>query len=535
MKNINVFGYATFGTPNGFTQSCIYGNQGLEKVLKTFDLKTNAIQLLSPNDRIYSIRKESLQNTVIVSYSVYTYAKEKSSNRSGTFIGTSLVFTNEIIPENSVLTALHDIHQKLKNNNVSQNILNINHSKDFNIQNIFSKDFEKLEHQTAKLNFPDWENSGKNLVIFTSKFENSEIQNLFKKSLQVLSKYDTLFFIDSKEIADFVSQKRLFRLIDVTGLDQEIQSLQEEKKQNALNILRNFKNQKEKITEEGKKESENLKRQIDKNTERHRENSANIEKSKNSLTALQQLYQKHSEEYDVIIAGLESGKQLGEINQSFEQCERKFKEEKKRLSTTVEISSLTGHKPVNSVTPYMNPYRHRFDDEDPETTEKSSKTGILTIISVILNILLIGAVVYLFILNDPTEKKVAVTEIAGSFDEEKPVVEKDTIIIQNQLNPLPNSFAKDEKNKILVLDQLTDNITNIDQAVEIIFEKNEIIRKYYRFQKEDYGLLLFRENPDAFDSNKLLVKKSFLQKIPSYSSDSLKNNPSPDSVLKTNP
>lgn len=533
MKNINVFGYATFGTPNGFTQSCIYGNQGLEKVLKTFDLKTNAIQLLSPNDRIYSIRKESLQNTAIVSYSVYTYAKEKSSNRSGTFIGTSLVFTNEIIPENSVLTALHDIHQKLKNNNVSQNILNINHSKDFNIQNIFSKDFEKLEHQTAKISFPDWENSGKNLVIFTSKFENSEIQNLFKKSLQVLSKYDTLFFIDSKEIADFVSQKRLFRLIDITGLDQEIQSLNEEKKQNALNILRNFKNQKEKITEEGKKESENLKRQIDKNTERHRENSDNIEKSKNSLTALQQLYQKHSEEFDVIIAGLESGKQLGEINQSFEQFERKFNEEKKRLSKTVEISSLTGHKPVNSVNPYTYPYRNHYDDN--ETTQKSSKTGILTIISVILNILLIGAVVYLYVLDNPTEKRVAVTETAGSVDEEKPMVEKDTIIIQNQLNPLPNSFAKDEKNKILVLDQLTENITNVDQAVEIIFDKNEIIKKYYRFQKEDYGLLLIRENPDAFDSNKLLVKKSYLQKIPSYSSDSLKNNPSPDSALKINP
>lgn len=230
MKNINVFGYATFGTPNGFTQSCIYGNKNLEKALKTFDLKTDAIQLLSPNDRIYSSRKEGIADKFIISYSVYTYAKEKNSNRSGTFIGTSLVFTNEILPENLILSSLHDVHQRLKNNNVSNNVLTINHSKDFNIENIFSKDFEKLEHQTHQLNVLEWENSGKNLVVFIPKFGNNEIQNLFKKSFELLPKYDTIFFIDSKEIAEFVSQKRLFRIIDKNGLDQEIQILEEEKK-----------------------------------------------------------------------------------------------------------------------------------------------------------------------------------------------------------------------------------------------------------------------------------------------------------------
>ena len=86
MKNINVFGYATFGTPNGFTQSCIQGNQSLEKVLKTFDFKADAIQLLSPNDRIYSIRKENIQKDVVLSYSVYTFAKEKRGKIAFAFL-----------------------------------------------------------------------------------------------------------------------------------------------------------------------------------------------------------------------------------------------------------------------------------------------------------------------------------------------------------------------------------------------------------------------------------------------------------------
>ncbi len=297
MKNINVFGYATFGTPNGFTQSCIYGNKGLEKVLKTFDLKTNAIQLLSPNDRIYSIRKESVQNNIILSYSFYTYAKERNSNRSGTFIGTSLVFTNEILPENLTLKSLHEIHSNLNLNNVDSKsfVLNINHSKDFNLLKIFSKDFEKLEHQTTRFNFQEWENIGKNLVIHIPKFDQNEIQNLFKKSLQILPKYETIYFIDSKEIAEFVSQKRLFRIIDKNGLEQEIEILQNERKQKITNAISSLKNQKEKLKEEEKRELENQKIKIDKKEQAHSENGKNIQEDKQNLTKLENRYKIFSD------------------------------------------------------------------------------------------------------------------------------------------------------------------------------------------------------------------------------------------------
>jgi hypothetical protein len=514
MKNINVFGYATFGMPNGFTQSCIYGNQNLEKVLKTFDLKTNAIQLLSPNDRIYSIRKEATQNNTILSYSVYTYAKERNSNRSGTFIGTSLVLINEILPENLVLKSLHEIHQNLKNNNVSNNVLNINHSKDFNIQYVFSKDFEKLEHQSKPFEVLDWENSGKNLVIYTSKFEQNEIQNLFKKTLQILAKYDTIYFVDSKVIAEFVSQKKLFRLIEKNGLDEEIAKLENEKKQKLVNTIESFKNQKQKREEEGRKEYEVLKKQIEQDEQKHLENGKKIEEADKNLSALNQLYANFLPKFDELISQLNSGKQLEEVNQTFKQFEQNFNEEKRKLGSSTSISSLSNLRTSGKVSPYVNSYSENYHQRNFDDEKKSGTIGVFSIVSLVMNVLLIGGLVYLYLENDKNEKKLAIKEAPVMINE--PSSEKDSTLIEFKLNPQPNDFARDEENKKYVLEKLTENSTTIEEAVDVIFNKNKIIKEVYQFQKGDYADNLMKENPDAFDSNKILIKKDLLQKIPFY-------------------
>ncbi|MBD3904018.1 hypothetical protein NAL32_04590 [Chryseobacterium sp. Ch-15] len=515
MKNINVFGYATFGSPNGFTQSCIYGNKNLEKALKTFDLKTDGIQLLSPSDRIYSIRKEGLGDKSIVSYSVYTYAKEKNSNRTGTFIGTSLIFSDETPTENLILNSLHQIHQNLKNNNVSNNVLNSNHSKDFNIQNIFSKDFEKLQYQTNKFDFVEWENSGKTLVVYTTKFEQNEIQNLFKKSFPLLPKYDTIFFIDSKEIAEFVSQKRLFRIIDKNGLDQEIQILEEERKQKVINTISRFEKEKEKLEEDRKNELVNLKKQIEQNEQKHSENQKKIEESKSNLTSLDHHYNNFLNKISALVSALNSEKQLEEVNHSFKQLEREFNTEKRKLGTPLQTSSLFNTNTTNHVsTQYTNPYQRDLNDRNTERSEKNRNFGTLAIISIIINLLFVGGATYFYFMYYEEVKEIVPQEIII----EKPYIEKNYVVEESKLNPIPNDFAKDENNKKLILDQLVENNTSIDKTVELIFEKNKIIRDSYQFQKDDYADELIRKNPGAFNSNKILQKKDSLTKIPFFSS-----------------
>lgn len=516
MSNISVFGFATFGSPNGFTQSCIYGNRSLEKIINTFDLKTNAIQLLSPNDYVFSIRKESLQKNTILSYSVYTYAKEKNSNRSGTFIGTSLVFADEIVAENLIFKSLSSIHSQLKKNNVTSNVLNINHSKDFDLQKIFSKDFEKLQYQTSKFAFSEWENSGKNLVVYTTKFEQNEIQNLFKKSFQLLPKYDTIFFIDSKEIAEFVSQKRLFRIIDKNGLDQEIKILQEEKKQKITNAISRFEKEKDKLEENRNKELDNLKRQIEQNEEKHSENQKKIEESKSNIIALNHVYDNFLNKIPALVSALNSGKQLEEVNHSFKQLESEFNDEKRKLGILPHISSLFKANTNNHISPYLSTYRGDSDERKNERSEKNRNFRILTIISVIINLLFISGVAYFYFMDYKEVKEIVETP---EIIVEKPYVEKDTTVAESKLDPLPNNFAKDENNKKLILDLLVENNTNIETIVELIFEKNKIIKDVYQFQKDDYADELIRQNPGAFDSNKTLQKKDSLIKIPFFSSN----------------
>lgn len=513
MKNINVFGYATFGTPNGFTQSCIHGNQSLEKVLKKFDLKSDAIQLLSPNDRIYSIRKESVQNNAIVSYSVYTFAKEKNSNRSGTFIGTSLVFTNEILPENLILSSLHEIHINLKNNNVSGDnfVLNISHSKDFNIQNIFSKDFEKLEHQTNKVNFLDWDNSGYSLVIKTDKLDSNSIQNLFKKSIHILPKYETIYFIDSNEIAEFVSQKKLFRLIDNNGLDREIEKLQEERVQKTADAILSFKNKRQKHEEEGRKEFDSLKKKIEQNEQKHSENSKIIEEADRNLKALSNLYQVFLRKSDELITRLTSEKELNDVNLSFNQLEREFIKEKNKLNSTSEIYSFSNNRTVPSRP------TSRFIHEEEDSDNEKGKLDIFKLISFILNILLIGGTIvfYTMFYEKPQE------QIPINIPEHKENLIHETIIsdsVSNKLNPMPNAIAENKVN-IAEMSKKFDSTSKINYVVEVIFEKNKSIKDVYQLQKGNYTKVLFEKNTNAFkinNSDTVLINKDLLLQIPTY-------------------
>lgn len=520
MKNINVFGYATFGTPNGFTQSCIYGNKNLEKALKTFDLKTDAIQLLSPNDRIYSIRKEGIADKFLISYSVYTYAKEKNSNRTGTFIGTSLIFSDEIADENLILNSLHKIHQKLKNNNVSNNILNINHSKEFNLTNVFDQDFEKIKYNSRKIGFIDWQSSDKNLVILTNKLDNNSIQNLFKKALEILPKYETLFFIDSKEIAEFVSQKRLFRLIDVNILDEEIQNFQTEIKQQLINTISKLKQKSKKIEDEGRTEYENLKKQIEQDEKTHLENGKKIEKADKNLAALNSLYANFLRKFNEFISALESGKQLEEVNNSIKQIEKEFYDEKKKLDHPNQISSLTNNRNTSSF-PLQRPSLSEFSHH---TEEKQNKNAVFLIISFVLNLLLIGALIFFTIFYEKEKKQEVIPDVSPVSQETvtNEVSEKDRLGT-SKLNPLPNKMALNAENKNLDLNKLTDSTTHVDEIVNLIFEKNKIIKDVYQFQKDDYADDLIKENIDAFDSKKTLIRKDLLLKIPFYLKPSDKN------------
>lgn len=510
MKNVSVFAYATFGSPNGFTQSCIFGNKSLEKILKTFDLKTNAIQLLSPVDRIYSIRKELVQKNVLISYSVYTFAKEKNSNRGGTFIGTSLVFTNQIPEENKTLTSLHGIHQNLKNANTTSNILNVSHSKDFNLQDIYPKDFEKLSFDNEAVNFSDWTELDKNLVVFVDKLTPNCIQNVFKKSLFLLSHFSTVYFIDSKEIADFVSQKKLFQLVDFEGLNQEIKNLETEKKLQLQKKISELEKTKTVLEENRQKQHSDFEAKINFNIEKQAENEKKIEQSKENLIAFDTLYEGFSSQISQIIANLKTNNKLEEAQIFYKQQKNNFEQALRKIENPSSIQSISTPK-ISSPDAPKYPNNERAKNEENLHQRKTPKLDVSKIISFALNVLLIaGFAVFFFFFNN--KKPVETAEEISNFE-----VNTTADSLASKLNPFPNDSLKAADYKLLYK-KLNKN-AEINDLVNLIFDENPTnVGVVYKFQKEDYKNLLLEKNPESFTkiNDSTFIVKDSVKIIPSF-------------------
>jgi vacuolar-type H+-ATPase subunit E/Vma4 len=333
--------------------------------------------------------------------------------------------------------------------------------------------------------------------------------------LEILPKYDTLFFIDSKEIAECVSQKRLFRLIDIKILDEEIQNFQTEIKQQLINTISKLKQKSKKIEDEGRNEYESFKKKIEQDEQTHLENGKKIENADKNLMALNSLYSNFLRKFNENISALESGKQLEEINDSIKKIEKEFYEEKRKLNLSTPVSSLGNTRNVSTF-----PLQRPSLSEYSYTEEKKSKNKGFVIFSLVLNVLLIGALVF-FTLFYEKEKNPEVIPNVTPVQEDttlNEVSDQDNLWKSN-LNPAPNDSAKDVANKQIMLDLLSDDNSNIGNVVDIIFAKNKIIKDVYGFQKKDYGKILFKENPGAFtkrNQDTVLVKKDSLKKIPVF-------------------
>ena len=249
-NSINLVAFGTFGNPNGFKQTFFVGNQNLAKSIKTFDLNTNAIKLFA-NSRIYSIRKENTNGFNAIAYSLYTYAKEQNSERSGTFIGSSILYTNKIAKEEITISQLNEFHNQLVNKNVSNNTISVNHSDKFIVG--LPKDFNKIEfnlREIENLNFS--QNIEKNLVVFCNVNENN-LKYFFEKSIDLLNAYNTIYFTDSNEVGEFVLQKGIFKIIQNFGekkdFEIEINNLIEERKRKRDLSISEFEKEIQKINE----------------------------------------------------------------------------------------------------------------------------------------------------------------------------------------------------------------------------------------------------------------------------------------------
>jgi len=523
-SHINLLAFGTFGNPNGFRQTFFVGSKELAKSVKTFDLNTNALKLF-PNSKIYSIRKEHAAGFNAIAYSLYSFAKEQNSDRSGTFIGLSILFTEKIGEEIITLNQLNEFHSSLISKNVQNDVIMVNHSDKLSVSK--PKEFEKIEYHLRDIeNLNFIQTTGKTLVVFTAT-NDDVLSKLFKNSIELLNIYDTIYFTDSREVAEFVNKKGIFKIIQNVGdkleFELEIQNLLEESRRKREKSISDFESEVQRINEDKLNTISEFKIQVEQNERIHKENEQRINDSKKELETIEQFYKEFSIIIQELVNQLKSGKKLEDIKQVYNENKNRFIEGVSTLKRPNYIKKLPKTNPQSNLKPAYNSskieQKSRIHKDEAEESEQSDgyEIDIFKIVSLILGFLLVFSWFYiLFFKMKQAESKTQQLEIVSMPIPEK-IDEKPNPLTIQPLNPAPNSELN-ENDYRLVAKKLSRN-TKIDDVVKLIFDKNPTdIKSHYIGQERIYSNHLLELNKDCFDEKDgiYFFSKDTLRHIPSY-------------------
>jgi len=529
-SHINLIAFGTFGNPNGFRQTFFVGSKELAKSVKTFDLNTNALKLF-PKSKIYSIRKEYVAGFNSIAYSLYSFAKEQNSDRSGTFIGSSILFTDRIGEEIITLNKLNEFHSYLIAKNVQNDVIMVNHSNELSVSK--PKEFEKIEYHLRdieNLNFV--QTTSKTLVVFSPTNEDV-LSKLLKKSIDLLNMYDTIYFTDSREVAEFVNQKGIFKIIQNVGdkldFEQEIQNLLEERKRKQEQFISNFEREVQRLNNDKINIIADFKVQIEQNERVHKENEQRINESKKDLEKIEQFYKEFSIKTQELVNQFKSGTKLEEdVKQIYSENENRFIEGLNTLKRPNYINKLPKNNPKSNLKPeyHSTKINHKHSRHRDEVEESEHSDDVFKIASLILAFLLVFSwvCVFLFFEIEQAEPKTQPQESVNN----QIIENKTTRSASPQLKPADNSeltklYPVDnsrltERECKVVANKLSYNL-KIDSVVQVIFKSNpKDIKKYYKDQAERYSERLLKLNPGCFTEKggTYVFSKGTLMHIPSY-------------------
>ena len=495
MENINcyIFAFATFGHPNDFRQTPFkYSNPDIAKQIKVFDL-SNAIKVF-PETTIYSIRKEIIENSKLISYSIYSFAQEQASKRDGTFIGSSIILENKITKEEYVIKCLNEFHHKLTENNVNNGILKVNHSKEFiPISNL--SDFDKIKNPEIEINDLNFNYNNKSLVVYCD-ISPIKLVSFFNYSIDLLNVYDTIYFTDSKEVAEFVHQKGIFKLIQNVGekrdFEKEIKFLNDERKRKIEKVISEYESEIKRVIDDKNNSIQLFKTQIEQNERIHIQNSREIEDSKKNINKISQYYDDFINKNKSLVNQLKnsSGAKFEELKQIYFNNTILFKKGLSELNKpNYQIKQITKPKPKSNLNFEQSIHHSNIKQDqtkfnlDAETTKY--KIDYFKVATLILSLLLI-------------------TILVVNFLNRKQYVEPNSNLTGKDLKRVTNKIKHGQK-----LDEIVKEIYNLNP--------NDIQKPYENFEKT-YSSLLYLNNNKCFEKidDVYILKDNNLKIIPSY-------------------
>lgn len=538
MENTNcyIFAFATFGHPNDFRQTPFkYGNPEIAKQVKVFDL-SNAIKVF-PNSTIYSIRKESIRSSKLISYSIYSFAQEQASKRDGTFIGSSIILENAIAEEQYVLNCLNEFHQKLTENNLDNNVLKVNHSKDFiPISNL--RDFDKIKNpqfEIANLNF----NANNDSLVVYCDTSPSKLAAFFNKSIDLLNIYDVIYFTNSEEVAKFVIQKGIFKLIQNVGekreFERELSALQEERKRKRQQLILAFESEIQTIIQEKENTIQAFKNAIEKNERLHKENEIRLQESKESIAKIESFYNDFLRATEGLQSNsAEAGYSLHDIKISHNKNKDLFNKNIGELKGPAYITEISNPKPksnlpvqneiegriqssLNHLSPIPKTYTNQEDGFGYEENKRLSSYSFLNLSILFLGVLLLFTVIYFLFLDKKPKPQIPLSQDTIQVQETSIPVSSQPKEILSELVPTSNSELSQADYRNVAKYIKSNNA--IGEVVKIIFDKNPgDVKSYYVGQESLYEKHLLQLNKECFElkDGTYYFKSDTLRHIPCY-------------------
>ena len=475
-NNINLIAFGTFGNPNGFQQTFFYGNNNLSKALKTFDIRETIS--INPESTVYSIRKEKIYDKISIAYSKYTFANEPTSARGGSFIGAGILLVDKIAEENIIVKTLDDFHANLVANNVKDGLITVNHSDNFEVKKL--KDFDKINFNLKEIDELDYSQTSKNLLVYCATSTN-EIQKYFKKSIDLLNVYDTIFFTQNIEVIANAKAKNSIPVIqnveDLKEFELELQKLEKLRKLRKNVLLNDLNQEKLKLSEKSESKKLEFVNNIEANKKTHQAKKKKIEETENHLKKIDSDYNELSKKINELIDKLSKGEKPEIIKHELSDLRSKLRTLDANRPTT-QLNSISNTPTIRNIQQPL----YNYGNQDSYRNYKDNKSDVYKFSTLLLSITLIGILgwfLYTFLNEEkPIENTNYNTEVIEQTD-------TDTL----KLNPLPNS-----KSTIKIKKDI-----KIADIVEEIY-MNDTIMKFYKYQKEDYSIHLFKQNEGKFDT-----------------------------------
>lgn len=500
MQNIDFISFGTFGSPNGFNQT-----SSNNLTYRSFDLNPNAIKLF-PNSILYSIRKEDTNGINSLAYSIYTFAKERNSDRSGTFIGSSFIFNSEIPSEIQIINGLNNFHQNIIQNekNVKGNVIQVSSSND--LEQFEPININELINNQKVIKNLNYSKSNKHFAIYIEEYDNNLI-SLLENSIELLNEYDTIFFTKSKEIAKYIQEKNLIELTNNDGFYKKIEFYREKKTEERKQKLEHGIRLLENTLINLKSDFDLLIGRLDLKINKYKNKTQDFEKSINSIKKyLSESYNEKEEahkQFKKLKERLESeinNLKNGNINNfNANSLNEKIKSEFEKIK-----SLESNYKSESPVQPQSSGASLPKVPKQPQI-EKSQKNENPWIIIVSL-LLFISLLMNGFIYYEKSELETKIENSSVSNEENDynttnepnqtlEVVKQENEDIWNEPN---SSLNTNDLKKINKKFSKNESIT-IDSVVEIIFKLNPTdVKKHYNQSKLQYQNLLFEKNPGSF-------------------------------------